>query len=79
VKIGSDVSKPRSPKSRCCSADRWERRGGRSCVWRRGGEKGGRAGLVTAAGTAGGLSCLCQVHSPVPSAAGAGSLGLVLG
>ena len=48
-------------------------------MWRRGGEKGGRAGLVTAAGTAGGLSCLCQVHSPVPSAAGAGSLGLVLG
>lgn len=40
---------------------------------------GGGAGLVTAAGTAGGLGRLRQVHPPVPAAAGAGGLRLVLG
>lgn len=37
------------------------------------------ASLVTAAGAAGGLSRLCQVHSSVATAAGPGSLRLVLG
>lgn len=43
------------------------------------GGAGGRAGLVTAAGAAGGLSRLRQVHSPVPPAAGSARLSLVLG
>lgn len=55
------------------------------CVCVRGGGGGGVWGgleqeeLVTAAGTAGGLSRLRQVHPPVPPAVGSGRLGLVLG
>lgn len=48
------------------------------CVYR-GEDEQEELGLVTAAGTAAGLRRLCQVHSPVPSAARSGRLRLVLG
>lgn len=83
--VRSDVKKPRSPMSRCCSGERCVCVcvggvcvGVCMCVYR-GEDEQEELGLVTAAGTAAGLRRLCQVHSPVPSAARSGRLRLVLG
>lgn len=70
LKVRSDVRKPRKPRVQMLFSWSGEGRGSRRRWW---------GGLVTAAGAAGGLSRLCQVHASVPPAAGSGGLRLVLG